>query len=165
MAFMIPNPMLNPQQYPDVLYRVHFPEFSSTSYDDANGFVCTAPGRINLCDYGQLAYELENHLVWNSGEPSHFVSMFGDKKHALAWAKKKFIRDKARVVEIMEINPFEIKNAYNKFIPILQLRDVMERYPDLLPRAADLEWTNDEFLALYKVPAEAILKVHRRSRF
>ncbi|KAK6518442.1 hypothetical protein TWF506_005596 [Arthrobotrys conoides] len=155
------NPKLNPKVYPPRLYRVHFPDVSHTLYSDAGGFECCAGGRIDICSYNQLAKEFETHFDWYSDEPSHFISMFGTENHALNWARKQLRRGKAQIAMMMEIDPDEIKNAFGRYIPILRVSEVIENNPSLLPDGIEKDWVRDEYLALYKIPGEAIMKTYR----
>ncbi|KAF3154779.1 hypothetical protein TWF106_006022 [Orbilia oligospora] len=153
----IPNPRLHPHEYPNYLYRVHFPGVSHTFYSDAGGFECCAGGSIQICNYDHLAKELETHLNWYSNEPSYFISMFGTESHAINWARKKIEKGIAQDATLMVIDPDKIKNAYGNPIPILKVRDVIEQYPGLLPNGIKESWVRNEFLALYKIPARAIV--------
>ncbi|EGX52278.1 hypothetical protein AOL_s00043g67 [Orbilia oligospora ATCC 24927] len=153
----IPNPRLRPHEYPNRLYRVHFPGVSHTIYSDAGGFECCADGFIQICNYDHLAEELEIHLNWYSDEPSHFISTFGTQSHAFNWAQKQIDKGRARDATVMVIDPDKIKNANGNPIPILGVQDVIEQYPGLLPNGIHESWVRDEFLALYKIPARAIV--------
>ncbi|KAK6357867.1 hypothetical protein TWF730_007224 [Orbilia blumenaviensis] len=155
----IPNPQLPLELYPRALYRVHFSHGSYTSYKSNLGFRCTKAGYINLQNYGELAYGIRNHLRWQP-KPSSFISTFVSRKHALNWARKRLRQGKYGRAYIMKIDPREITNAEGGLLPILKLSDVIEDYPGIL-RGVDKERIRNEYLALYIIPASAILYVSR----
>ncbi|KAK6532266.1 hypothetical protein TWF281_006458 [Arthrobotrys megalospora] len=159
-SFNISNPRLDFDDYPDVLYRIHL-DTSHTLYDSNNGFECPTRRRIEICNYNQLAEELSDHLNWYSGQDTCFISMFGDESHAIQWARKALRKRKARTAHIMEIDPSEIRNAHGALLPILQVGEIISQYPDLLPDGTQESYFHDEFLALYKIPEEAIMNIRR----
>ncbi|KAF3274003.1 hypothetical protein TWF970_008207 [Orbilia oligospora] len=133
------------------------PDPSLRPHDDAGGFKCCAKGFIQICNYNHLAEELEIHLNWYSNEPSHFVSTFGTESHAINWAQKQIEKGIAQDATLMVIDPNEIKKTSGKPFPILKVQDVIEQYPELLPNGIRESWVRDEFLVLYKIPAQAIV--------
>ncbi|KAK6347796.1 hypothetical protein TWF718_005621 [Orbilia javanica] len=160
LTFMVQNPKLKREHYPNVLYRVHLPGISQTSYSHNMGFKCSARGHIDICNYGDLAGCLSSHLDNDPNQASHFISMFGSRDHAVHWARLKLRHGHATSAMVMEINPAEIKNVLGRSIPILKVSDVVEMYPEMIPYGADERWFDDEYLALYKVPAQAISKCY-----
>ncbi|KAF3901878.1 hypothetical protein ABW21_db0200535 [Orbilia brochopaga] len=160
MSDIIHNLALSPHDYPDVLYRVHLSGRSATNYD-ASGFHCLAAGRIDICNYSQLADALEYHLDWYSGVPSHLISTFGTYNRAVRWARKQLRRFPGTSAYLMTIDPQEVTNARGRYNPILQVIDVVDQYPEMLPQNIREEWVDDEFLVLYKIPADAIIETQR----
>lgn len=79
--------------------------------------------------------------------------MFGTESHALNRARKRLDKGEANVAFMMEIDPSEIKNAYGRHVPILQVSDVIDQYPGLLPDGIEKHWVGDEYLALYRMPS------------
>ncbi|KAK6357869.1 hypothetical protein TWF730_007226 [Orbilia blumenaviensis] len=153
----IPNPRLKGREYPYLLYRVHFPKASHTSYHENYGFTCTADDRIDICDYDDLANGFESHLDWGSKKPTYFISMFGSEDHAVNWAIKQIGRGRDVSASVMAIDPGQIKNSRNALLPILCLDDILSQYPDLVPDGKDKKWFEDEYLALYMIPESAIV--------
>ncbi|KAF3910464.1 hypothetical protein ABW20_dc0108281 [Dactylellina cionopaga] len=157
----LPDLRLNLDDYPDVLYRIHFPGRSATLYDPEEGFSCLATGRINVLNYNDLYNSLEAHLDWYSDTPTHLISMFRTKNRAIRWARKQLRRSPRQAAFIMTIDPQQITNKAGYHLPLLEMSDVADRYPDVLPDGIEERWVEDEFLALYKIPAEAIINVQR----
>ncbi|KAK6341683.1 hypothetical protein TWF696_008751 [Orbilia brochopaga] len=150
---------MDPQDYPNTLYRVHLEGRSATLWDPNIGFRCRARGYINICNYYQLSTALEDHLDWYSEEPSHLISTFSSRRRALYWAGKQIRRHPDANAYLMKIDPQKILNVAGEPIPILQVSHIIREYPEMLPDGIQEDWVNDEFLVLYKIPRGAIVSV------
>ncbi|KAF3927529.1 hypothetical protein AA313_de0202628 [Arthrobotrys entomopaga] len=119
-------------------------------------FTCGSSGRINILNYNDLYTSLSNHLNWYSKTPTRLISMFRTERRAMRWARKYLCKHPDSLAYIITINPREITNAAGKPIPLFGMKDIIERYPDMLPDGIEEPWVDDEYLALYKIPAKAI---------
>ncbi|KAJ6262863.1 hypothetical protein Dda_1420 [Drechslerella dactyloides] len=157
MANNIAFPVMHPEEIPDYLYRVHVSGRSRTIYYFDEGFSCTALGRINIRNYGQLFTAVNNHLDWRCDAPSHLISTFDDRKHALNWAGKYLDRFPGAEAHLMKIDTDEIKNSVGRRIPIIHAGDIVDQYPEMRPNHVHRKYLNHEVLVLYKIPADAIV--------
>ncbi|EPS38866.1 hypothetical protein H072_7349 [Dactylellina haptotyla CBS 200.50] len=155
-----PDFSIHPSQCPYPLYRIHLQSHSSTVYEERNGFTCAADtGNINICNYTDMYGSLHNHLDWSSESPSHLISMFGTKSRAIRWARKYLVKNPGEEALIMEIDPFNITNSFGRRLPILRAGEIVKECPEFLPYWVEESYVNDEYLALYRIPGEAIMNV------
>ncbi|EPS42771.1 hypothetical protein H072_3254 [Dactylellina haptotyla CBS 200.50] len=152
---------IDPRDYPKYLYRVHVPGFSHTSYGTFDGFSCRAPGRLNVRNYLDLKWSLNNHLDHLSTAPSHLISLFYSEEDAYNWARWLLEEIGETHAQIMRVRPRWIQDHHNTHrFQLLNVGDILEEYPEMHPdyghRSRMPESAYGEFAALYHIPADAI---------
>ncbi|KAK6524680.1 hypothetical protein TWF281_011581 [Arthrobotrys megalospora] len=156
------------ENLPDRLYRVHCPGRSNTSYTQSGGFRCSRKRGINIKGQ-EFIPTLTNHLNWYSKSVSPFISTFSRESHAYGWATMYFQNHpNSDKVEIMEIDPREIRNDLNKPMPVISVKKVVDRMHrqnvSVIPSKRTPYQIEDEYVCLYIVPARAIVRVEMVSR-
>ncbi|KAK6535552.1 hypothetical protein TWF694_002006 [Orbilia ellipsospora] len=105
---------LHREDIPEKLYRVHYPD-STTTYDKEDGFL--AAYQIDPKDLaptpGALLAYVERLRKGSSDFSGRYITTFGSKTHALRWARKlqrdhQYPKDS---VQVMTIRPMKYKRT------------------------------------------------------
>ncbi|RVD87269.1 uncharacterized protein DFL_001511 [Arthrobotrys flagrans] len=160
---VLPDFRLRVRDLPQYLYRVHSSYESITEYTSSEGFISPSNREINLRG-PEFISALIKHLNWGSTSPSPFISTFANESHARGWAKK-FLENPGRdsnMVQIMKINPRQIRSEGNGRMPIIWVKEVVDRMREadfeILPEGRNDRQIKDEYLCLYQVPYGAIVE-------
>ncbi|KAK6346092.1 hypothetical protein TWF730_010424 [Orbilia blumenaviensis] len=153
---------------PRELYRVHCPGQSKTSYTSSDGFRCSSKRVIDIRG-AEFIPTLISHLNWYSASPSPFISTFRNKSHAYGWADRFFNNNPGSdSVFIMKIDPREIRSKNNTRMPVVEVKNVVDRMrrnnSEIIPDQRTYYQVEDEYVCLYIIPAGAITDVEEYKR-
>ncbi|KAF3931343.1 hypothetical protein ABW19_dt0209124 [Dactylella cylindrospora] len=150
----LPDPRAALERMPYRLYRVHRPAISGTEYFHNLGFEAGTTDHVNVFDSSELESSLSNHLNWRSKEPSPYISMFVGRENAEAWATHIMQKRPGYSTYIVEIDPSQIRT------PVLRVQYAVSL---LRERGSCIKANKNsiakEYVALYKIPSEAVEKV------
>lgn len=122
---------------------------SQSSWDGHSSDLVAADSTRELPDIHTLRQAAEDHFDWKCREPSCFLSVFFDEKHAHNWAKKRATKSGGFTDEIWvyEIDPTMLPAGSYIFQARTLARDL---------RIAD-EASEHELLFLHRIPGQAVV--------
>ena len=132
------------------LYRVQYPDCRTTN--------CPATG-LHARDTSTFYSENEkdafrqsivNQFTWGWRQPTPYIAVFSDKKHAEDWALS-YSRRVGDLCEVIRIDSRELRDVY-----IFKLSDLQTRLNFDVPERAS-QHVEGAFLCLHRIPKGAIL--------
>lgn len=73
---------------PRYLYRIYYPS-SATHFTRASGFTAAdSIRRFDNEDADDFQDAINDHFIWECSQPSPFITLFSDRRHASHWGLK-----------------------------------------------------------------------------
>ncbi|KAL7823121.1 hypothetical protein V8C26DRAFT_385460 [Trichoderma gracile] len=130
---------------PERFYRVTYPG-SQTRDEDTGDYVSDTT--LEILDDIDLKQVVEDHFYWRR-EPSPFISVFCDERHARNWARKRVEKLNCSLgdVYISEIDTAKLPAGTPVFDATF-LADMLDIYHP---------YAEDEYLVLHRIPCASIM--------
>ncbi|PVF99613.1 hypothetical protein CPB86DRAFT_783506 [Serendipita vermifera] len=127
---------------PIVVWRIDYPTSQTKLYQ--RGF--RSVSNWTPCNKAELREAVENHLIWNTDKKSPFISVFGEKRHAVNWARD-WARRKRQSCKIWKI---EIEPPEDEDVTMFSVQYLVRK----LRVGAHLKASQvfDEYLFLHHIP-------------
>ena len=142
---------LLPRHIPSELYRVDYPG-SRTVYHAGDGLKAADPS-TDFIDkpLSALKAAVTNSFTWQCREPSSFINLFTDRKHAESWA----LTEPWHNTQTVTWRLFVIDANKLPTLDLLSLRDLVEKLNVKIPEAAG-QHREGAFICLHRIPQSAI---------